>query len=296
MYSTVRGLILLVSLVCWSLAYSGGQSSDQSVRSVETDMWPTETITPKTEGQSSKETSGPNPTRPGSPDKGSNIVATPSLKGQIAKDGKERSSTSEPMPKFFDPTEDGFGFANFSGGSGASTIGVNDLVELFGSDGLCIPGNSGLCEPYPGIQLFLGQLNAVLANGLCYGISASVTNHFSGDMILGGIWPATKAVVDLNRGDELDHAIAKLHMMQFSEEYRDALDTYLDDRPEEIARKLIASFETCGNRLIPPYTLALYTDEGGHAITPIGIEEPAWATLACLDSRLVLDGPISMIP
>ena len=81
-------------------------------------------------------------------------------------------------------------------------------------------------------------------------------------------------------------------MMQFSEEYRDALDTYLDDRPEEIARKLIASFETFGNRLIPPYTLALYTDEGGYAIMPIGIEEPAWATLVCLGSRLELDVPI----
>ena len=49
MYSTARGLILLISLVCWSLACGGGQSSDKSVRS-------TETITPKTEGQSSKET------------------------------------------------------------------------------------------------------------------------------------------------------------------------------------------------------------------------------------------------
>ncbi|MDE0721576.1 MAG: hypothetical protein OSB75_13650 [Dehalococcoidia bacterium] len=177
------------------------------------------------------------------------------------------------MLKVFDPTADGFGFANFSGGSGAATIGVNDLVELFGSDGLCIPGDSGICEPYPGIELFLGQLNAVLANGLCYGISASVTNHFSGDIILGGIGPETKALVDLNRGDELDHSIAKLHMMQFSEEYRAALDTYLDDRPEEIARELIASFENSGTRSTPPYTLALYTDEGGHAITPIGIEK-----------------------
>jgi hypothetical protein len=177
------------------------------------------------------------------------------------------------MLKFFDPTEDGFGFANFSGGSGAAIVGVNDLVDLFGSDGLCIPGNSGLCEPYPGIELFLGQLNEVLANGLCYGISASVTNHFSGDIALGGIGPETKAVVDLNRGDELDHSIAKLHMMQFSEEYRAVLDTYLDHRPEEIARELKASFENPRNRLIPPYTLALYTDEGGHAITPIEIEE-----------------------
>ena len=177
------------------------------------------------------------------------------------------------MLKVFDPTADGFGFANFSGGSGAAIIRVNDLVELFGSDGLCIPGDPEICEPYPGVELFLGQLNAVLANGLCYGISASVTNHFSGDIILGGIGPETKALVDLNRGDELDHSIAKLHMMQFSEEYRTALDTYLDDSPEEIARELIASFEDPGNRLTPPYTLALYTDEGGHAITPIGVEE-----------------------
>ena len=104
MYSTLRGLILLVSLVCWSLAYGGGQFSDQSDRSVETDMRSTETITPETEGRSSKETSDPNLTRPGSSDGGSNIVATPSLKGQIAKGGTERSSTSEPMLKLFDPT------------------------------------------------------------------------------------------------------------------------------------------------------------------------------------------------
>ncbi len=263
MYSTLRRLILLGFLVCLSLACGGGQSSDQLVSS-------TEKIT---EDQSSKETSGANLIPPGSSGGGSNIASNTPSKGAIANGGTERSSTSLPMLKFFDPTEDGFGFTNFAGGSGAATIGVNDLVELFGSDGLCIPGDSGICEPYPGVDLFLGQLNAVLANGLCYGISASVTNHFSGDRILGGIGPETKALVDLNRGDELDHSIAKLHMMQFSEEYRAALDTYLDDRPDEIARELKASFEDPGNGSTPPYTLALYTDEGGHAITPIGIEE-----------------------
>ena len=263
MYSTVRRLILLVSLLCWSLACGGGQSSDQLVRS-------TETIT---EDQSRKETSGADPIPPGSSGGGSNIVPTTPAKGEIANDGTEGLSTAQPMLNFFDPTEDGFGFTNFAGGSGAATIQVNDLVELFGSDGLCIPGNSGICEPYPGVDLFLGQLNAVLANGLCYGISASATNHFSGDNILGGVGWETTALVDLNRGDELDHSIAKLHMMQFSEEYRAVLDTYLDDQPDEIAKELIASFEDPENGSTPPYTLALYTDEGGHAITPIGIEE-----------------------
>ena len=179
MYSTVRRLILLVSLLCWSLACGGGQSSDQLVRS-------TETIT---EDQSRKETSGADPIPPGSSGGGSNIVPTTPAKDEIANDGTEGLSTAQPMLNFFDPTEDGFGFTNFAGGSGAATIQVNDLVELFGSDGLCIPGNSGICEPYPGVDLFLGQLNAVLANGLCYGISASATNHFSGDNILGvGGW------------------------------------------------------------------------------------------------------------
>jgi hypothetical protein len=272
MNSTVLRLILLVPLVCCGLACDGGQSSGESTGSVETGMWPTETLAPRTSDQFSNEKNDAHVALPDSSEGGSSIAA-PSIKGLVAKDGTEQQSTSESMLHFFDPTKDGFSFANFRGGSGSSAIGVDDLVELFGSDGLCIPGNSGLCEPYPGVQLFLGQLNAILANGLCYGISASVANHFSGDLILGGIGPETEAVVELNRSDGLDHSIAKLHMMQFSEEYRNALDTYLDDRPEEIAKELITSFKALGNKLTPPYTLALYTDEGGHAITPIGIEE-----------------------
>ena len=179
------------------------------------------------------------------------------------------------MLKTFDPAEDGFGFANFSGGSGPSTIVASDLVELFGSDGLCIPDGSLSCVPYPGIELFIEILNNALAQGLCYGISASVTNHFSGNIVLEGIEFETEPVVDLNRGDDLDHTIAKYHIMQLAEEYRDILDIYYATEPEDVAKELAISFETQTNRLTPPYTLALYTDLGGHAITPIGIEETA---------------------
>ena len=52
---TARGLILLISLVCLSLACGGGQSSDQSVRFAKNDIRSSETIKPKTEGQSNKE-------------------------------------------------------------------------------------------------------------------------------------------------------------------------------------------------------------------------------------------------
>ena len=193
------------------------------------------------------------------------------------------TSTPVPIPiqipvtmlKTFNPAEDGFGFANFAGGSGPSSIVTNDLIDLFGSNGLCIPNDSLSCVPYPGIQLFVEILNNALSRGLCYGISASVSNHFSGNIALNGIELETGSVVNLSRGDDLDHTIAKYHIMQLSEEYREISDVYFATQPEVIAEELIASFETQVDRLTPPYTLALYTDAGGHAITPIGIEETA---------------------
>ena len=120
------------------------------------------------------------------------------------------------MLKTFNPAEDGFGFANFSGGSGPSSIVTNDLIDLFGSNGLCIPNDSLSCVPYPGIQLFVEILNNALSRGLCYGISASVSNHFSGNIALNGIELGTESVVNLSRGNDLDHTIAKYHIMQLS--------------------------------------------------------------------------------
>lgn len=79
-------------------------------------------------------------------------------------------------------------------------------------------------------------------------------------------------MADLSRSDDLDHSIAKLHMMQFSEEYRDVLDTYMAARTEEIARELLYSFENLDYKLTPPYTLAFYSEDGGHAVTPIRAE------------------------
>ena len=70
----------------------------------------------------------------------------------------------------------------------------------------------------------------------------------------------------------MDHSIAKLHMMQFSEEYRDVLDIYMAVQPEEIARELTYLFESLDYKLTPPYTLALYSEDGGHAVTGHAVE------------------------
>jgi hypothetical protein len=238
---------------------------------------PSKRDAPQGEPQTSEPFSKGSPATSGSDD-ARPAVAAPSKDGgpQVSTQSSTKDRLQEDQPQVlvsFEPKTDGFSFANFSGGSGAASIRVNDLVELFGVDGLCISGDSGICVPYPGVQLFLGQLNGVLANGLCYGISASVSNHFAGEISLSDLNASNDNVVGLSRNDPLDHSIAKLHMMQFSEEYRDFLDSYIEMRPDEIAEKLLSAFDGLEDRLTPPYTLALYSAEGGHSITPIGVEQ-----------------------
>ena len=269
-HSTIIWLALAACFAGWTLACGGGQPSDVplnkngspvTVERPESKPAPTD--------QPDRESVERSSTPPGPSEGALGPAATPTLKDQVE---EQTAKAPGAMLKSFNPATDGFGFANFSGGSGPASILVKDLVELFGADDLCIPGDSGRCEPYPGVQLFLEQLNGVLANGLCYGISASVTNYFSGDISLGNLGPEASDVADLSRSDDLDHSIAKLHMMQFSEEYRDVLDIYMAVQPEEIARELIYSFENLDYKLTPPYTLALYSEDGGHAVTPIRAE------------------------
>ena len=276
-HSTTTWFALVACFTGWTLACGGGQPSDVPLnKNVRSAMVERSESKPAPTNQPDRESVEKSSTPPGPSEGALGPAATPILKEQVAehtaKEGTGPDKAPGAMLKSFNPATDGFGFANFSGGSGQASILVHDLVELFGADGICIPEDSGRCEPYPGVQLFLEQLNGVLANGLCYGISASVTNHFSGDIPLGNLGPEVSNVADLSRSDDLEHSIAKLHIMQFSEEYRDVLDTYMAVQPEEIARELLYSFENLEYKLTPPYTLALYFEDGGHSVTPIRVE------------------------
>jgi hypothetical protein len=173
----------------------------------------------------------------------------------------------------FDPLLHGLSFANFSGGAGASAIEVIDLVEIFGRRGLCEPADTEVCTPYPGVTLFLSRLNEVLANGVCYGISATSSNYFGGEIPLGDQTSESTDLIAFKRSDELESTIAKLHVMQYTMEYREVLDHYLALPPHEVALELAERFAALEGKLTPPFTLALYSAHGGHSVTPIRMEK-----------------------
>jgi hypothetical protein len=178
-----------------------------------------------------------------------------------------------PGPTSFDPLLHGLSFANFPGGAGASAIGVIDLVEIFGPGGLCVPEDTKACTPYPGVALFLERLNEVLANGVCYGISATSANYFDGKIPLGDQTSENTDLIEFKRSNELESTIAKLHVMQYTAEYREVLDHYLALAPQEIVLELVGQFAALEEKLTPPFTLALYSAHGGHSVTPIRIEK-----------------------
>ena len=185
-------------------------------------------------------------------------------------DGKQKVMTSNLN---FIPTSDGFGFKNFVGGEGSSAVTVQDLIQFFGEDGLCSEGSGDSCIPYPGVIDFLGQLNNVLKNGLCYGFSAASTNIFSKAVSISSLDANATNTFALERTEIVERTIARLHMLQFTEEFRDEIDKYIVLSPLKIAEELKQKIDSLEERSIPPMTLALYTSNGGHSVTPISVEQ-----------------------
>ena len=173
----------------------------------------------------------------------------------------------------FIPSTDGFGFKNFVGGEGSSAVTVQDLIEFFGEEGLCSEGSGDSCIPYPGVIDFLGQLNEVLKNGLCYGFSAASTNIFDNKVTIASFDTKAENTFDLKRTEIVERTIARWHMLQFTEEFRDEIDKYIVLSPTEIAKELKQTFDLYEDKSIPPMTLALYASNGGHSVTPVSVEQ-----------------------
>ena len=178
----------------------------------------------------------------------------------------------EDINESFIPSRDGFRFQNFSGGAQSAEIQINDLVEFFGVAGLCVDGAGELCVPYPGVLDFLDILNEVLANGLCYGFSAAATEFFSEADSLISFDENVDKTFQLNRSSELDHHIARWHMLQFTEEFRQVLDQYYEMSPSQIAEDLWRQLDESTGKSSPPMTLALYSSNGAHSVTPLFVE------------------------
>ncbi len=164
----------------------------------------------------------------------------------------------------FDPDVDGFGFANWGE---PGTIGATEMIALFGRENVCASGSGSSCVMYPAAEQWASQVNESMAGGHCEGMAVLSARLFLGVDTLDRLDPNAGSTYEL---DPTDRDVISSIDMWFATQYLDpvvrAYTAYQELTPTEIASALLdGQAEGAG------YTLGIYSEDGGHAVTPLGV-------------------------
>ncbi|MDP1877774.1 MAG: hypothetical protein Q8M17_09480 [Actinomycetota bacterium] len=164
----------------------------------------------------------------------------------------------------FDPTVDGFGFENW-GAEG--TIDASILVALFGEDAVCAEVTASGCVVYPAAAAWADQVNEAMAAGHCEGMAVLSRLIYDGYMSADSFEPGVASTAELLRDDpDVAAAIDLWWATQMLPPVQAAYSEFKSYQPSEIAYELAQGLQSGKG-----YTLGIYSADGGHAITPIGV-------------------------
>ncbi|MFM8154670.1 MAG: hypothetical protein ACKOAF_01135 [Actinomycetes bacterium] len=164
----------------------------------------------------------------------------------------------------FDPDVDGFGFENWGE---AGNLGATEMVALFGREKVCASGTGSKCVLFPAARQFAAQVNEAMAGGHCEGMAVMAARLFLGYESLGALDPEAMSTFELARENPaVSQAIEKWWATQMLPPVQQAYTEFQTFQPSEIAAAL-ADGLTRG----VGYTMGIYSEAGGHAITPIGV-------------------------
>lgn len=164
----------------------------------------------------------------------------------------------------FDPASDGFSFANW-GGEGQ--LGASELITLFGARATCARVEKNGCVMYPAARQWAAQINEAMNGGHCEGMAVMAARLFRGDVKLTDLDPAAAATSDLAQDDpDVARAIDMWFATQYLQPVQKAYESFQKYQPSQIAKELAA-----GLRRNDGYTMGIYSNDGGHAVTPIAV-------------------------
>jgi len=172
--------------------------------------------------------------------------------------------------------EDTFSFENFGGGEAPADLTVNMARRLYGDNQVCSDVTDGQCTPYPVILQLMSQANKSMRGGLCEGL-AVLSLRLAGDIETLATFQNTQTVAELIKQDPaLLSEIAYWYVTQFAMEVQQEASSYLEKSPTELAEVLLYDFSEAekGNPHTG-FTIGIYSEQGGHAVTPYRVEEMA---------------------
>ena len=174
----------------------------------------------------------------------------------------------------FVPEEDSFSFENFGGGEPPADLTVNMARRLYGDDQVCQEVVDNRCTPYPVILQLIQQANRSMRGGLCEGL-AVLSLRLEGDTEALTTFQQVQQAAQLVKEDPaLLSEIAYWYVTQFSPEVQERATAYRSMSPTDLAEILIDDFASAeAGNAHTGYTVGIYSDMGGHAVTPYRVEE-----------------------
>ena len=166
----------------------------------------------------------------------------------------------------FTSEANGYSFANYGNAGDPVNLTTSDVVRLFGR-GVCVNAK-GDCLLTPEAEAWMEAESYAMSDGHCYGMATSSQLFFQDRKGL----PSQSAfgaptTPELSFDDrKLQAWIAYLWTLQ---DIPAVAATKVDETPAKVVKTLEAEFEKGGS----DYVLTIFGKQGGHAITPIAIED-----------------------
>lgn len=165
----------------------------------------------------------------------------------------------------FDPTRNGFSFPNYGDESGATNLTADEMRRLFG-DEVCARIDGNECTLTPPAEQWMEQINGDMAGGHCEGFAVLSMLMYTGYIAPSDFGGSTASDLDIN-DEYLQREIAYWWATQATDP---TVSQVITGTPVEIL-DIVQQMEFSGET----FTIGIYKEDGsgGHAITPIGVED-----------------------
>ncbi len=180
----------------------------------------------------------------------------------------------------FEPSVNGFSFANWSTETSQPIITVETLVRMFGTSSTCTSVVEGICVPSDDATALVNRLNEYLTYGRCEGMVALADELFRNPSTISSITSETSNISDLS-AEVASSEIATWWATQIMPDVSKAAKKSRKLTPTQIVKRISVRMKQKSGG-----TLGMYYKGKGHAVLPIAITRSKYrAKISVYDSN-----------
>ena len=165
----------------------------------------------------------------------------------------------------FDPSQNGFSFPNYGDDIAATNLTEYEMRRMFG-DGVCARIDGDTCTLTPPAEQWMEQINGDMSGGHCEGFAVLSMLMYTEQISPSDFGGSSASDLDIN-DEYLQREIAYWWATQATDP---TVSAVIKGTPLEIL-DIVQQMEFSGET----FTIGIYKEDGsgGHAITPIGVED-----------------------